>query len=165
MDFSYNGKYTYNGTAYTITNGKAVIDEERIMISKAQSYSSKTKYLILVDCSANRVGIFTGSQGNWTLKYYWTCTTGKSSTPTPKGTYTIASKGKYFNGATYTCWYYTQFYGNYLFHSVLYKKGSMTQISDGRLGENLSHGCVRLDISNAKWIYDNIPTNTKVVIY
>lgn len=55
--------------------------------------------------------------------------------------------------------------GNYLFHSVLYNRGSMTQIQDGTLGKQVSHGCVRLDINNAKWLYDNIPNGTKVVIY
>ncbi|MCD8365775.1 MAG: L,D-transpeptidase family protein, partial [Clostridiales bacterium] len=66
---------------------------------------------------------------------------------------------------SYTCWYYTQFYGNYLFHSVLYYPGSMTRVKDGRLGMNLSHGCVRLSMTNAKWIYDNIPIGTKVYVY
>ena len=55
--------------------------------------------------------------------------------------------------------------GSYLFHSVLYNRGSMTQIQDGTLGKQVSHGCVRLDINNAKWLYDNIPNGTKVVIY
>ena len=32
---------------------------------------------------------------------------------------------------------------------------------DGRVGIPLSHGCVRLQIDNAKWIYDNIPRGTK----
>ena len=36
---------------------------------------------------------------------------------------------------------------------------------DGRLGMGLSHGCVRLQIDNAKWIYDNIPRGSKVVVY
>lgn len=26
-------------------------------------------------------------------------------------------------------------------------------------------GCVRLEIGNAKWIYDNIPSGTHVVVY
>ncbi|MCR5042489.1 MAG: L,D-transpeptidase, partial [Clostridia bacterium] len=38
-------------------------------------------------------------------------------------------------------------------------------IWDGRLGMALSEGCVRLDINNAKWIYDNCPIGTKVVVY
>ena len=36
---------------------------------------------------------------------------------------------------------------------------------DGRLGMNISAGCVRMQIDQAKWIYDNIPRGTKVVVY
>ena len=89
----------------------------------------------------------------------------KASTPTVKGEFKIYGRGKSFGSKTYTCWYYTQFYGNYLFHSVLYNHGSMSKIQDGTLGRPVSHGCIRLDINNAKWLYDNIPNGTKVVIY
>lgn len=41
----------------------------------------------------------------------------------------------------------------------------MSVITDGRLGINASHGCVRLNINHAKWIYDHIPRGTKVVVY
>ena len=61
-------------------------------------------------------------------------------------------------------YYFTQFYGDYLFHSVLYYQNS-NRVMDGRLGINASHGCVRLAIENAKWIYDTIPRGTKVVTY
>ncbi|MCD7842980.1 MAG: L,D-transpeptidase family protein [Lachnospiraceae bacterium] len=135
------------------------------MVKKAQSYKSSTKYLILVNSSTNKVGIFTGKKGNWTLKYYWTCSTGKASSPTVKGSYTVGSRGKSFGTSTYTCWYYTQFYGNYLFHSILYAPGSMTKVVESGLGTSASHGCVRLSLSHAKWIYNNIPTNTKVISY
>ncbi len=152
-------------SAFDTTGLKYVSVADVDMYNKAQSYSSSTKYLILVNCTTNKVGIFTGSKNNWDMKYYWSCSTGKSSTPTKKGTFTIGSKGKSFGGSSYTCWYYSQFSGNYLFHSVLYKKGSMTTISDGRLGMNISHGCVRLDIDNAKWIYDNVSKGSTVVTY
>jgi lipoprotein-anchoring transpeptidase ErfK/SrfK len=134
------------------------------MYNKASGYSSTTGYLILVDCSANRVGIFNGSQGNWSYTAFMTCTSGAASTPTKKGVFTVASRGLSF-GSGYTCWYWTQFSGNYLFHSVLYNSGSMSSIQDGRLGINASHGCVRLSLSDAKWIYDNIPSGTTVVVY
>ena len=134
------------------------------MLAKAQGYSSSTKWLILVDTKSNKVGIYNGSKGKWVEKKYWSCTSGARSTPTPKGTYTVKAKGLAF-GHGYTCWYYTQFYGDYLFHSVLYNPGSKTKIQDGRLGINASHGCIRLTLTNAKWIYDNIPRGTKVVIY
>ena len=67
-------------------------------------------------------------------------------------------------GSGYTCYYWTRFYGEYLFHSVLYHAGSYS-IMDGTLGANVSHGCVRMPIGKAKWIHDNIPDGTTVVTY
>ena len=154
----------YKGSDMSWYNSSGIKVITNKMLSKAQSFSSSTKWLILVDTTANKVGIYYGSKGNWTEKKYWSCTTGAASTPTVKGSFTVKSKGLAF-GSGYTCWYYTQFYGNYLFHSVLYNPGSKTSIQDGRLGINASHGCVRLSLANAKWIYDNIPSGTKVYIY
>ena len=110
-----------------------------VMSKNAQVRASSTRWLIMTDTSACQVGVYSGSYGY--------------------------GRGKSFGSRSYTCWYYTQFHGNYLFHSVLYNRGSMTQIKDGTLGKQVSHGCVRLDINNAKWLYDNIPNGTKVVIY
>ena len=153
-----------NANYYTEKKKTATIAVKDQMHLRALAYASNTRYLILVDTTANRVGIYSGSVGKWNEVKKWVCTTGAKSTPTVKGTFTVQGKGKSF-GSGYTCWYYTQFYGNYLFHSVLYKQGSMSVITDGRLGINASHGCVRLNINNAKWIYDNIPRGTKVVVY
>ena len=132
-----------------------------------QSKTSSTSYLIILKISEHKVRVYNGKQHRWTRIHKFSCTTGASSTPTPKGTYTIKSRGLYFNtGTNMRCWYYTQFYGNYLFHSVLYDRSpTPSHIVDGRLGINASHGCVRLALGNAKWIYQNIPSGTKVVIY
>ena len=158
------GWQTIGGVKYYFNTKTGALEQTSAMAQKAQSYSSSTSWLILVDTKSNHVGIYNGKKNNWVEKKYWLCTSGAKSTPTVKGSFTVKSKGKSF-GSGYTCWYYTQFYGNYLFHSVLYQPGSMTRIQDGRLGINASHGCVRLSLSNAKWIYDNIPKGTKVVIY
>lgn len=135
------------------------------MSQGAQGKSSQTNWLIMTDTAKCQVGVYSGNYGNWNRMALWSCGPGKASTPTVKGEFTIYGRGKSFGSKTYTCWYYTQFYGNYLFHSVLYNRGSMTKIQDGTLGKPVSHGCVRLDINNAKWLYDNIPNGTKVVIY
>ena len=144
-------------------SGAMVSTAESKMSAKAQMYKSNSKYLILVDRSACRVGIFTGKAGAWKEKYYWACSPGKPSTPTVSGVFKVGIKGRYFDSGSARCHWYTQFKGNYLFHSVLYTKSG--KISDGRLGMKLSHGCVRLNIKNAKWIYDNIPKGTTVVVY
>lgn len=134
------------------------------MVRWAQSYTSATSYLILVDTNACKVGVFRRGASAWDLAYFWNCAPGTSSTPTVTGVFTVQAKGYSFVAYGSRCYYYTQFYGNYLFHSVLYSP-STDQVTDGRLGMKLSHGCVRLSLTNAKWIYDNIPQSTKVVVY
>ena len=161
------GKGNFTGTKtakFKITGGST--GSNKAMAKKANGYASNTKYLILVNCKAHKVGIYKGSKGNWKQIKLWSCTNGAASTPTVKGSYTVQGKGLHFGeDKGYTCWYYTQFYGNYLFHSVLYYPNSKTKIKSGVLGVAASHGCVRLAKSNAKWIYDNIPRGTKVISY
>ncbi len=64
------------------------------MYLRALAYASNTRYLILVDTTANRVGIYSGSVGKWNEVKKWVCTTGAKSTPTVKGTFTVQGKGK-----------------------------------------------------------------------
>ena len=145
---------------YFMSNGAWVSD---YMDAKAQSYSSNTNWLILVDTSRCLTSIYTGSRGNWSLNRRYVCSTGKAGTPTVLGEYQVYGKGYSF-GHGYTCYYYTQFYGDYLFHSSPYYVNS-NQVMDPTMGVPSSAGCVRLEIQNAKWIYDNIPYGTKVVTY
>lgn len=145
---------------YFMSNGAWVSD---YMDAKAQGYSSNTNWLILVDTSRCLTSIYTGARGNWTLNRRYVCSTGKASTPTVLGEYQVYGKGYSF-GHGYTCYYYTQFYGDYLFHSSPYYVNS-NQVMDPTMGVPSSAGCVRLEIQNAKWIYDNIPYGTKVVTY
>lgn len=149
---------------YLSANGAMLSPEETRWVLRAQPYSSQTGYLILVDRAACRTTIFAGSAGAWNLLYNWQCAPGKPSTPTVGGQFTVGSKGYYFDSGNARCYWYTQFCGDYLFHSVLYSKYNGS-LMDGRVGMQLSHGCVRLPIQNAKWIYDNIPTGTKVVVF
>ena len=146
------------------TDGSMLTDKQAEMSQMAQAYNSNTNYLILVDRAACKVAVYAGRFGAWNNIMYWDCAPGKSSTPTVSGTFTVQGKGYYFDSGAARCYWYTQFYGNYLFHSVLYSKYNGS-LMDGRVGIPLSHGCVRLQIDNAKWIYDNIPRGTKVVIY
>ena len=145
-------------------NGAMMSAEQYNMYLRAQMYGSSTGYLILVDRAACRVGVFSGRAGAWNMVYFWACAPGTAATPTVGGEFTVQGKGYYFDSGSSRCYWYTQFYGNYLFHSVLYSKYTGGLV-DGRVGIPLSHGCVRLEINNAKWIYDNIPRGTKVVIY
>ena len=133
------------------------------MWAKAQGYTSETNYLILINCSDHLVGVYYGGFMNWSNICMYSCGNGKDSTPTVKGSFTVGAKGYSF-GSGYTCYYYTQFCGDYLLHSILYYENTWN-VMDGRLGMGVSHGCVRLAPENAKWIYDNVPRGSRVISY
>ena len=153
------------------------------MDMKAQGYSSNTNYLVLCDKSTYTVCIYKGSKGNWQrIKGPWNCTHGGSRTPA----YTSDGQEKYitFTGRLTkrsATWGWGDFEytsaafcmnlssGNF-FHSVLFNKGSrsnpynLTPV-DGNLRTNWSHGCIRLALPNAEWVWDNIPAGTRAVVY
>lgn len=125
--------------------------------------SSNTDYYIYTNLSKHVVCIFKGSNHNWNLVQSFSCSVGKSSTPTIHGHFSVGTKGTYFvtdNGLI--CKYFTQISGNYLFHSILYDQNG--NVVDSRLGANISHGCIRLALENAKYIYDTVPASTAIWI-
>lgn len=138
-------------------------NELELSINSAK-VTSETNFYIDVDLSNQRVNIFIKSMDKWILDKSFICSSGKASTPTVKGNFTIKDKGPMFRAGSNTiCNYYTRFYGNYLFHTVLLDNDE--NIQDGRLGIPLSHGCIRLAIDDAKYIYCNIPYGTSVAIH
>ena len=140
---------------------------------KAYDKSSDTDYLILVNRSAFTVAVYKGSKYHWTRIKTFTCTVGKEGTSTVTGTYKMGSsdgkafKMRYFDtDSGLRCWYASRIVHGYLFHSVLYyKTSSPSSVYNGTLGARLSHGCVRLALANAKWIYDTIPAGTTAILY
>lgn len=135
------------------------------MYKRAQGYGSPTDWLILLDNDECWVGVFRYEGGRWLMERYFRCSNGKGSTPTVRGTYYVGAKGYTFGSDQgHACYWYTQIYGDYLFHSTLYQPYSFYHL-DSRLGMHLSNGCVRLHIDNAKYIYDYVPYNTKIVSY
>jgi lipoprotein-anchoring transpeptidase ErfK/SrfK len=66
-------------------------------------------------------------------------------------------------GARY--WVSWLHHGEYLFHSVpTDAKGRIVEEEASKLGRKASHGCIRLSLPDAKWIYDNVRFGAKVVI-
>lgn len=132
-------------------------------VRRANGSRSATGYLLVVDKSQHKVLVMTGGNGAWRPYKTFSCSVGAYGTPTVEGSFTVGSRGYSF-GDGYTCYYWTQFYHDYLFHSVKYYQGTRT-VMDGRLGMHISHGCVRMPIDNARWIYNTIPTGTRVLVY
>ena len=152
-------RFTFKATTYV----QPLPADQQAMYNRAQWYNSNTDWLILTDAVGCRTGIFRGSRGNWKLWSFWQCAPGKNESPTVLGEYSVYGKGLSF-GHGYTCWYYTQFYGDYLFHTQPCYTGTFN-VMDPTMGQRASAGCIRLTTDHAKWIYDNIPYGTKVVNY
>lgn len=97
----------------------------------------------------------------------FTCSSGESGDETPTGTYTIGGRGKSFYNESLQegAYYWTRFYGDYLFHSIPIDEHYQIKPKEAaKLGKTASHGCIRLALKDAKWIYEHIPDGTKVVI-
>jgi len=127
------------------------------MIQEAQIYWSNTDYLILVNRGAHKVSVFRGGIYDWSLLYYFDCVTGAPGTPTITGSYYTTGFKRPSLSTDSRAIYCTQIWGGYFFHSIL--------ASESELGNSLSHGCIRLSYQAASWIYNNIYSGTRVIIY
>ena len=142
------------------------------MGATADTAAQKLPYAIQVNRKMNTVTVYTLDEaGNYTLPYKaMVCSTGRLGHATPLGSYSVTNVKKewclMFDG-TYGQ-YSTQFYGNFLFHSICYSAPEPSQMLAAEynmLGEAASLGCVRLQTADAKWIYDNCAAGTRVTIY
>lgn len=132
-------------------------------------------FWIKVVISKNRVYLMDGKKVVYTMYAsageYERQADGKKKSTTPTGTYYIqAERGDSFynptlsEGANYwTSWLN---HGEYLFHTVPTDANGNYKVTEAKkLGKKpASHGCIRLSVADAKWINQNVPQGTKVVI-
>ena len=88
---------------------------------------------------------------------------------TPEGTFQIPEKYRWrlMFGDVYTQ-YAMRITGSYMLHSVIFNqqdKYSLDASTYNNLGVGRSHGCTRLKTGEMKWVYDNCPVGTTVIIY
>ena len=129
-------------------------------------------YAIMVNRQQNTLTVYTmDANGEYTVPYKaMICSTAREGFSTPLGTYDITGiklKWCLMVDGSYGQ-YSTQFNGDILFHSVCYTKANpSTLITEeyNMLGSPASRGCVRLQVQDAKWIYESCPAGTSVTVY
>ena len=131
------------------------------------------RYTLMVDVANQIVRAYTYDEnGEYTvLVREMICSTGTKKNPTPLGTTIMPSKRArwgYFPTWDSHAQYLTRIDSANAFHSVLYYQADETLLSVesfDALGTPASHGCVRLYVSDAKWIYDNCEAGTIITVY
>lgn len=131
--------------------------------------ANKAKYYIKVNYQANVVTIYTkDSNGEYTVPYRAMICSSGSATP-KSGVYKMSNKYRWlslFGGVSGQ--YCSRITGHILFHSVPYlekKNDTLEYWEYDKLGTTASAGCIRLEVKNAKWIYDNCSAGTYVEFY
>jgi lipoprotein-anchoring transpeptidase ErfK/SrfK len=127
-------------------------------------FSSICDFRIEVDLLKQKTFVFYKD----TLLKEMVCSGGTSEKPTPLGEFVITRRGDYFWSDKYDmgAHYWVRFYNEYLFHSVPFDvNGEMIKEEYEKLGSPASHGCVRLALEDARWLYEMIPSGVKVLIY
>lgn len=92
--------------------------------------------------------------------------TGRRGMPTPAGTFKIKTKEENHWSFTYKLWmpYCMNFMGAYYIHELPYWPSGYREGED-HLGYKVSHGCVRLGIGPAKYVFDWADIGTPVYIH
>ena len=147
-------------------------EEEDEVIAQPQQPDNGQLYFLRVNCQTNTITVYTKDEaGEYTVPYRaMICSTGANG-GTPLGTYRLSGNRwewlSLVGGVQGR--YNTQIFGDYLFHSVpyleRYNNGSLQPGEFDKLGTACSHGCIRLQICDAMWIYYNLWDIGGVEIY
>ena len=126
-------------------------------------------YRVLVDVTNQVLTVYRTDDGQVVRQCL--CSTGTTKTPTPPGTFQMQGKRRRFSIFT---GYESAGYGQYMtkindkswFHSIIYKKkdAATYTVSYKNLGTRQSHGCIRLPVPDARWIYFNLAPGSEVTV-
>lgn len=161
-----NGWYYENGYKFYYISGVKQTDVRSIL-------GSQSAYRIEVNRTCCTITIYAkdGSNGYIIPVCAFACSVGLPATPTRTGNYSVGAKYRWktLMGPSY---------GQYVsavsgqsgvyFHSVAGTNMTSYNLSAAeynKLGSPASHGCIRLNVRDAKWIYDNVPTGSSIRIY
>ncbi len=148
---------------YFTKSGKRKMD-----LSKLLDKKTGVTYKIETNLTTNSVMIY----AKWKTKKYMIpvrrmrCSVGKPGHETITGTYRLSKTGSRWHVLRYGCYgqYCSRISGPYLFHSVVYKnygnRYSLDLKEYNKLGKSASHGCIRLQVEDAKWIYNHTGLST-----
>lgn len=163
-----------NGWYYEVCNGKTYklyYVNDVLQTDVSGILGPQSSYIAEVNRIRCTVTIYAkdGANGYIIPVKVFACSVGLPETPTPTGKFYTLAKYRWAElmGPSYGQ-YCTRIVGGILFHSVAGSNMTSYNLSAGAynmLGQPASHGCVRLTVRDAKWIYDNCKIGMEVNIF
>lgn len=163
-----NARYYYfDKTTGKMYKGRHTIDG-KVFDFGTQGYISTTptgEWRVEVNRKKCFVAVY---RGDTPIKAF-VCSTARDGVSTPTGTFRIMDKLRWHElmGPSWGQ-YCSHITSDILFHSVPntrpYDNHSLNASAYNMLGQPASAGCIRLTVGHAKWMYDNVPTGTRVIV-
>lgn len=125
----------------------------------SQKIGSKTEWLFWCNKYGQRVYIFKGKKGAWVYQKSYKCGTGNISygDNCDQGVgfvWKIWDKLKVFKGPN----------GNQ-YWNMHYSSAGGNSIHRGGTGKPSTHGCISMGDKAVQWVFNNLPINTRVVVF
>ena len=142
---------------------------QALLFSKATA-PKQLPYRVEVSLARQRVEVYIRQDdGSYLLDRTFTCSTGLGGT-TPRGVFVNGfpvNRWHYFQ--KFNCWaqYSFDIEGDIMFHSVIYSSNSESTLRENSLyalGSPASHGCIRLRVADARWLFEHCSKGSLVII-
>ena len=172
-------KVTYKGAKFKVKNTKLFfiedlctattqgdynLDTKLHFVNKAHRFTSKTPYLVWICLDKQRVNVFKGRVGAWTLVKKMKCSSGLADSPTKvRWNGRIGFKERVYNYSNPTFSATVQYFNEFGGSGIHKWSGPGKEQLLGK--HTASHSCVRLGKSAAIWFYKTVPVGSRVVIY
>ena len=150
-------------------SGEADVDTRAALFSR-NAAAKRYQYRIKVSIDRQVVEIYERTIVNsYDLVQSFTCSTGLHDS-TPRGIFLEGfpvNRWHYFE--KFNCWaqYSYEITGDIMFHSVIYgsnSESSLRRNSVYALGNPASHGCIRLSVEDAKWLFEHCKKGKAVIV-
>lgn len=159
--------YYFDKDTGKMLKGRQTIDGKEYNFGTSGGFSAVVtgEWRIEVNRKKCFVAVYRGS----TPVKAFVCSTARDGVSTPAGTFRLQDKLRWHEliGPSWGQ-YCSHITSDILFHSVPNTKPfdnhSLNASAYNMLGQPASAGCIRLTVEHAKWLYDNVPVGTKVII-
>lgn len=142
----------------------------RARLFSADAIENRRPYRVEVDISRQRVDVYElNGDGAYELTHEFICSTGVGNS-TPRGIFLDAFPANYWHHfEKFDCWakYSFEIEGDIMLHSVIFDEDDESTIrmnSVYALGGKASHGCIRLKVADAKWLFEHCKRGSLVIL-